>query len=99
IVNGKIILLSSFFDEPDFFHGRGYGVRNTLTTDENGRFYYSFKHSEDTVYTMAAEAHMYFDNMNSGDGAKYPQGRATGRATVDKGYQNLYTKISNGKDI
>ncbi len=99
IPNGKILLMSSFFDEPQLFYTRGYGLRNALITDENGRFYYSFKHSEDTMYAMAAEADMYFGNINSGDGAEYPRGRATGRGQVNTGYQNKYNKITSGLDV
>lgn len=99
IDSGKVLLLSSYDDGTGraIWHGRGYSTRNVLTTDENGRFYYSFKHADDTVYAIAAEAEGYFSNYNSG-GYPYPEWRATGRASVEKGYFNFYSRASDDKE-
>ena len=100
IANGKVLLLSSYNDGSGsaIWHGRGYSTRNVLVTDKDGHFSYSFKHADDTVYAIAAEAEGFFTNFNSG-GYPYPKLRATGRASVEKGYFNYYNRASDEKDF
>lgn len=100
IANGKVLVLSSHNDGSGnaIWHGRGYSTRNVLVTDKDGHFSYSFKHADDTVYAIAAEAEGFFPNINSG-GYPYPEWRATGRAKVEKGYFNYYNRASDEKDF
>jgi len=97
IAHGKVLLLSSYNDGSldAIFYGRSYGIRNVITTDAQGHFSYRFKHSEDTMYNIAAEAEGYFPNRNSG-GYPYPNWRATGRGGVKRGYINYYTRADDG---
>jgi len=97
IAHGKVLLLSSYRDGSldAIFYGRSFGIRNVITTDAQGRFSYRFKHSEDTMYNIAAEAEGYFPNRNSG-GYPYPNWRATGRGGVKRGYINYYTRADDG---
>lgn len=98
IAHGKVLVLSSYHDGSldAIWYGRGYSLRNTLVTDAQGRFSYSFAHSEDTVYSIAAEADGYFPNSNSG-GYPYPHWRATGLASLEKGYRNYYNRPDDEK--
>lgn len=96
IPNGKVLLLNSYQDGTlnSIFTGRGYRIRNVLTTNEDGRFYHSFKHADDTLYAIAAEADGFFSNRNSG-GFDYPNWRATGLWGVEKGRLNYFNSPSD----
>lgn len=100
ISNGKVLLLSDEKGEwgDAIWYGRWYSTRNTLITDAQGRFSYSFKHSDDTVYAIAAEADGFFPNINSG-GYAYPHWRATGLEGVQKGYKNYYDRPDDDLDF
>jgi hypothetical protein len=100
IANGKVLLLNSYHDGTlnAIFYGRGYGIRNVLTTDKNGRFYHSFKHADDTVYAVAAEADGFFPNRNSG-GYDYPRWRATGLQRLKEGYLNYFNNPNDQRDF
>ena len=97
IAHGKVLLLVDDLGTltSAIWYGRSFGVRNVITTDAQGRFSYRFKHSEDSVYAVAAEAEGYFPNRNSG-GYPYPNWRATGRGGVKRGYINYYTRADDG---
>lgn len=100
IANGKVLLLSDEKGDltSSIWHGRTFSARNVLTTDAQGRFSYSFKHSEDTVYAIAAEADGFFPNINSG-GYAYPEWQATGLERITKGYKNYLTQSRDDRDF
>jgi len=100
IANGKVLLLSSYHDGSlnAIWYGRSYGTRNVLNTDAQGRFSYSFKHADDTVYAMAAEADGFFANRNSG-GFDYPHWRTTGLEGLKRGYKNYYNRFDDSREF
>lgn len=100
IPNGKVLLLSDAKGDltTAIWHGRWYSTRNELITDAQGHFSYRFKHSDDTVYAIAAEADGFFPNINSG-GYDYPNWRASGLGGVKKGYKNYFTQANDSKDF
>ena len=100
IANGKVLLLSSYHDGSlnAIWYGRSYGTRNVLNTDPQGRFSYSFKHADDTVYAMAAEADGFFANRNSG-GFDYPLWRTTGLEGLKRGYKNYYNRFDDSREF
>lgn len=96
INNGTIIILKSFDDGSGsaIWNGRNYKTRNTLLTNQNGEFTYSFRHSSDTIYALSAEADSYFANGNSG-GFPYPNWYATGRTGIIKGFHNYFNQVND----
>jgi len=97
---GKVFILKSYQNGSSdaIWYGRKYLNRSVLQTDENGYFSFSFKHANDSLYAIAAEADGFFTNRSSG-GFPYPSFRATGLGSIEKGYFNYFNRISDEKDF